>query len=262
MVAVPARAASTTLASFDTAAPSATPALTPARASRRTLHGAFITGVSSHLDGYASDAVESMARDSSAHTSLAGSDETAVIRGNKRIGAALTLGTTGTADPVSIGVRRGGHVKVDDMRDLFNVETAGGDIGGDEDIETLGTEAIESALALVLRHIPLQRHGLVTSAVKLACQLACPVLGAGKDNGRDEAFLSKNALEEVELLGSINGEEGVLDRLKRQILVELNDVRLVEQSVGQMANLTRHGGGEEHVLAIIGQSGKDTPDVG
>ncbi len=47
---------------------------------------------------------------------------------------ALTAGTTDSSDPVDVGLGRGRHVEVHDVRERLDVEAAGGDIGGDEQV--------------------------------------------------------------------------------------------------------------------------------
>ena len=48
-----------------------------------------------------------------------------------------TPGTTGTADTVHIGFRYIRQIIVDDMRKMVDIDTAGGDIGRDQDTERM-----------------------------------------------------------------------------------------------------------------------------
>ena len=48
-----------------------------------------------------------------------------------------TAGTTGTADTVHIGFRYIRQIIVDDMRKMVDIDTAGGDIGRDQDTERM-----------------------------------------------------------------------------------------------------------------------------
>ena len=48
-----------------------------------------------------------------------------------------TAGTTGTADTVHLGFRYIRQIIVDDMRKMVDIDTAGGDIGRDQDTERM-----------------------------------------------------------------------------------------------------------------------------
>ena len=49
-------------------------------------------------------------------------------------GHALAPGAADAADAVHVALRRGRHVEVDDVGQLVDVEAAGGDVGGDEQL--------------------------------------------------------------------------------------------------------------------------------
>ena len=65
------------------------------------------------------------------------------------------FGTTGTTDAVCVGIRCVRDVEVDHMRDLFDVQTAGCDVGGDQYVEGTVTETAHRTLAGVLGHVAL-----------------------------------------------------------------------------------------------------------
>ena len=62
----------------------------------------------------------------------AGKDRTLVGRHEDHRIAGVA-GSPGSSDPVDVFLGRGGHVEVDDVRDVPDVEVAGGDIGRDQD---------------------------------------------------------------------------------------------------------------------------------
>ena len=76
---------------------------------------------------------------------------TDVLVGNEGDGNAVTLGASGTSNAVDIvfGVVR--HVVVDDAEDVVDVDTSGYDVGGDEDVDLSGLEAVHDVVALGLR---------------------------------------------------------------------------------------------------------------
>ena len=66
-------------------------------------------------------------------------------------------GTASTVDVVS-GV--GGGVEVDHERDGIDVDTAGGDIGGDKDVEASGTKRSQGSVPLRLAAVSMDGLGL------------------------------------------------------------------------------------------------------
>lgn len=60
-------------------------------------------------------------------------------------------GAAGAADAVDIIIIRLGRGVVDDMGNVRDVDTAGGDVCGDQDVELAVFELLEGALSLALR---------------------------------------------------------------------------------------------------------------
>ncbi len=59
----------------------------------------------------------------------------ALTRGNERDGIAVAPGAPGPSDTVDVGLGVVRNVEIDDMTDARHVDTAGGDVGRDQDIE-------------------------------------------------------------------------------------------------------------------------------
>ena len=75
--------------------------------------------------------------------------------GDEREGIAGLIRPAGAADPVRIGVRRIGHIVVDDMGYAGDIEAAGGNVGGHEHLKRAVTKSVERRLAPVLRQVSL-----------------------------------------------------------------------------------------------------------
>ena len=73
-----------------------------------------------------------------------GKSEDILLRGH-RDGVPRLAGTSGTADTVDVGLGILRQVEVDDAVDVGDIETAGGDVGGDEDIPGAGAELVQGA---------------------------------------------------------------------------------------------------------------------
>ncbi len=75
------------------------------------------------------------------HDALESPDHVVVFGRDKCKSVTGALGAPRAADAMDVGVGGVGHVEVDDMRDAFNIEPAGGNIGGDHDVEVSTLEA-------------------------------------------------------------------------------------------------------------------------
>src|SRR5437868_9903933 len=83
----------------------------------------------------------------------------ALIRAAESDGDAVGAGARGAPDAVDILLGHVGQVEVDDMADAGNVDPAGGDVGCDQHRHVAGLEAGESALALRLALVAVDRAG-------------------------------------------------------------------------------------------------------
>src|SRR5579862_539189 len=75
---------------------------------------------------------------------------------NQRDRFAALARTSCSAYPVRIGIDVAGDFVVINMRNIVDMQSAGGNIGGNQYIESLPLEILRYPLALVLRHIAVQ----------------------------------------------------------------------------------------------------------
>src|SRR5207244_7050158 len=70
--------------------------------------------------------------------------------------------------PGAVHVRLGSvvHVVGDDVGEVLDVEAAGGDVGGDEQVGGAGAQPSHHPVALLLVHAAVQRFGAVAAAVQ------------------------------------------------------------------------------------------------
>ena len=118
------------------------------------------------------------------HDALERPDHVVVFGSDKGKSVSGALGASRAADAMDVGVGGVGHVEVDDMRDAFNIEPAGGDIGGDHDAEMSALEAAQGLLALSLGAVAVQAGDVKTCMRDLPGQLVGTMFGAGKDQHR------------------------------------------------------------------------------
>ena len=107
------------------------------------------------------------------HIVIIGCDECERVAG--------ALGASGASDAMDVGIRSIGHVKVDDVRDAFHIESARRDIRGDHDGKMSILETAEGLLALSLCAIAVQARDAMSGVRDLACQFFSAMFGPGKD---------------------------------------------------------------------------------
>src|SRR5207247_2754205 len=87
-----------------------------------------------------------------------------------------------SADTMGEPLRRIREVVVDRQIDVADVETAGGDVCGDQHVGPESAEGIHSAVPDVLREVTLQIGAVMAEVAQIATQLANAVLGAAEDD--------------------------------------------------------------------------------
>ncbi len=90
---------------------------------------------------------------------LDGAQHVALARRDEQDGLALAPGPAGAADAMHVGLGVVGHVVVHDMPDAFDIQAAGGDIGGDQDVDLPRLQARHRAFAQRLRNVAVERRG-------------------------------------------------------------------------------------------------------
>ena len=116
-----------------------------------------------------------------AHDSFERPDHIVIFRGDQCERVARTLGASRAPNAMDVGIRGIGHIVVNDVRDVFHVETARRDIGGHHDLKMAGLEAFEGLLTLTLRAIAMQACDTKASMRDLPGNLIGAMLGTSED---------------------------------------------------------------------------------
>ena len=170
-------------------------------------------------------------------------------------------GARGAADAVDIRLGLHRQVVVDDMGDVVDVESARGDIGGDQHRHAAGPETVERAHALVLRLVAVDRVGVDARGLELAHQPVGAVLGLGEHHGAVHVDRVEQVDQQLGLLRLQHEVELLVDAVDRARHRRHGDGdRLVEQRVREVADLLRHGRREEHRLAVAREHRRDAAD--
>lgn len=178
-------------------------------------------------------------------------------------GGAIGSGTTGAADTVDVGFGLVRDVDVDNEGDVFDIDSTSGYVGGDEDGEAACLEFFQSALALGLGAVSVDRFGFETVGVDGFAELIRAVFGAGEDDGESVVLLVSEVLEEEVLFVILVDEADTLvDFFGGGLLGLDGDVGgVIENGSGEGLNGRREGGGEEEGLLFAREGGDDLFDV-
>ncbi len=102
------------------------------------------------------------------HDLFEGANHVLVVRGDQGEGVTGAFGAAGAPDAVDVIVGGGGHIVIDDVRDAFHIQAAGGDVGGNHHLVMAALEASQRRLALTLRTVAVQAGGAETGDPDLA----------------------------------------------------------------------------------------------
>ena len=150
---------------------------------------------------------------------------------------ARAVGAPRATDAVRVVVDGAGHVVVDDMRDLRDVETSGGEIGGDEDLELALAKAVERLLALRLRHVALDDRHLELRVFQGATHVPGGVLGLREDKDALRIGVPQDLRQQIRLVRRAHRVERVRDRVRRRLDADLDRHRLVQDLARQNTEL-------------------------
>ena len=173
--------------------------------------------------------------------------------------------TPGAPDAVHVGLVVLGALVVDHVRHVGDVDAAGGDVGGHEDVGLTAAEALQRLLPQHLGEVAVDRGGAEAALGEVVGDSLRRPLRAAEDHhpvavlGLQDAGHDLGLVEVVRLideLGRRRHRRGVLGGLGADV------DRVPQVPPGQRDDGGRHGRREEHRLAELGGLGEDALDVG
>ena len=132
---------------------------------------------------------------------LHGAEQAVLARLGERDRGPAAAGASGPADAVQVGVGRGRHVVVDDMREPLDVEPARGDVGRHEDVHFPLAKAAHHALALALFQASVERVRAVAVRVEQFDERVDFEPRAAEDERRVRILRLEDAFERRRLVG-------------------------------------------------------------
>ncbi len=156
-----------------------------------------------------------------------------------------------TADTVHVGFRHIRQIKVDDVADAIDIDSARGDIGGNEGPDLALTKGGENALALVLRFIAVNCFGADASSDQATHDLVGAMLGSCEDQGTVNRFSPQHVDQDCRLCGTIDANDALLDAFNGRGGRRYRDLDRVAQHLhGEFGDGTRQGGRKHQRLPL------------
>ncbi len=179
---------------------------------------------------------------------------------------ALGTRAAGPADAVQVRLLVLGGLVVDDVGDALDVDTAGRDVGADEDVDLAVAEGAQRLLAGALAEVAVDRAGGEAALLELVGEVGRRPLGAAEDHREPAAVGLQYACDQlglVHVVRAVDELRGVRDGRARVVRRGGADVGGLRHVAAREADdRTRHGRREQHGLAAGRQHVHDLLDVG
>ncbi|SKT88967.1 Uncharacterised protein [Mycobacteroides abscessus subsp. abscessus] len=161
-----------------------------------------------------------------------------------------------------------GALVVDDVRDVVDVDSAGGHVGGHQHVDLTGPERCQRLFPSDLSKVTVHSADREATLGQLVGNLLGGALGAGEDHGGAPPVGLQNPADQFDLVQRVRAVHellrGVVHRGGLRVL-GANVRRAVHEGASQGDDRVRHGRREQHRLAArIGgrRQGQDAFDIG
>ena len=161
-------------------------------------------------------------------------------------GGTRLAGTAGTSAAVGIALGIVGQAIVDDVCQVVHVQSAGGHVGGHQQLQVAHAELLHHQVALCLRQFTVQSVGVVAFLYQLVGYLLCLLTGAAEDDAVYLGQVVHNAFQGGILVFGVHHVDQVLHVGRTFVLAAYGDFLGIAQVVlGYAGYLGAHGGREE-----------------
>ncbi len=163
-------------------------------------------------------------------------------------GHAAASRATGTTDTVHVGIGLQRQLVADHGREILDVQSARGDVGGDQHAGAAVGEAHEHLVALALLDVAVQAEHRESARRELPFDVLRVVLRVAEHQRGFRAADAQQMRQRVETARRIGFEEDLLDLGCRRSGVHRDLERLLLQPAADLANLVGKGRREEQGL--------------
>ena len=156
-----------------------------------------------------------------------------------------------------------GHIEVEHGRHVFDVQTARGHVGTDQQIDFAFFEGFQSFQALVLALVAVQRSGFEAFALQRAGQTAATELAVDKNEGLFDTTVVQHLADHAALVVVLRSIKTLLHRRSRLVGTgHFDGDGVLQVAAGQALDLGREGGREQQRGALLGQVAQNALQVG
>ena len=188
--------------------------------------------------------------------------EAVLVDADQRDRLALGAGAAGAADPVHVVLGHVRQLEVDDVRQLVDVDAAGGDVGRHQHLQVALLEVGERLGARGLALVAVDRHRRDVVLQQVLDQAVGAVLHAREDEHLVPVVLLDEVDQQVLLHLAADRVHLLRDQLGGLVAArDLDQHRRVQEPVGDRLDLVAEGGGEEQALLLLRQHREHLLDV-
>src|SRR3990167_7970331 len=150
------------------------------------------------------------------------------------------------------------QLEVDHVRQLIDIQAAGGDISGYQNAYLAGLEVSQGFGAGVLALVTVDRHSRQAVFIQVLGQAVGAMLGTGKHQYLFPGASCDQVSEQGALVAGLDAEYTLFDALDRGVRRrDFDAFWVVQQLAGQIRDVFREGRREQQVLALGRQLGED-----
>jgi hypothetical protein len=167
-------------------------------------------------------------------------------------------GTTRAANAVDIVFRHIGNFIIHNMRQVFDVNAAGSNVGGDQSTNVAALEFSQGLGASCLTFVAVQSHGLDAILGEIVGHVVGAKFGAGEHQDLTPIVQVDDVSQNFFLLASTDWVNHLRNSLHSGVAgSHLNALRIFQERGSKIANFIAEGGGEQQTLFFFGHQGQD-----
>ena len=178
-------------------------------------------------------------------------------------GQAFTAGPARAADAVDVVVDVVGDIEVEDVGNAFDIDAAGGDVRGDQDLRLGFGKVAQDLVTAALGHVAVEFADVEALGDEFACQEGSPFLGVAEDDGQVGVHVGQHLAELRQFLFFCHHVDALFDVFQGDGLAfeDIQDQRALHVLLGQAFDLIRDGGREEEELPPFRRQADEGIDV-
>jgi hypothetical protein len=148
------------------------------------------------------------------------------------------------------------------VRQLVDVDAAGGDVGRHQHLQRALLEVAERLGARALALVAVDRHGGDALVVQELREPVGAVLHAAEHQHLVPVLALDEVRQQVLLAVAVDRMDLLRDRLGRRVAArDFDQLRVVQQPVGEALDLVAEGGAEQQALLVLRHDGQHLLDV-